>query len=138
MKGQKKGIDLTQGMVAQQLFLFFLPILAGSILQQMYTTLDAVIIGQFAGKTGLAAIDSVYNLLKLPVNFFVGLSTGATIIISQYFGAKQEQDLSKAIHTAIAFSLVAGILLSIIGVLTAPWCLNMMQVPADIYPITYL
>ena len=136
MKGQKKGIDLTQGMVAQQLFLFFLPILAGSILQQMYTTLDAVIIGQFAGKTGLAAIDSVYNLLKLPVNFFVGLSTGATIIISQYFGAKQEQDLSKAIHTAIAFSLVAGILLSIIGVLTAPWCLNMMQVPADIYPIT--
>ena len=95
MKGQKKGIDLTQGMVAQQLFLFFLPILAGSILQQMYTTLDAVIIGQFAGKTGLAAIDSVYNLLKLPVNFFVGLSTGATIIISQYFGAKQEQDLSK-------------------------------------------
>ena len=94
MKGQKKGIDLTQGMVAQQLFLFFLPILAGSILQQMYTTLDAVIIGQFAGKTGLAAIDSVYNLLKLPVNFFVGLSTGATIIISQYFGAKQEQDLS--------------------------------------------
>ena len=93
MEGQNKNIDLTQGAAGRQLFLFFLPILAGSILQQIHTTLDAVIIGQFAGKVGLAAIDSVYNLLKLPVNFFVGLSTDTTIIISQYFGAKQEQHI---------------------------------------------
>ncbi len=136
MEGRNKNIDLTQGAAGRQLFLFFLPILAGSILQQMYTTLDAVIIGQFAGKVGLAAIDSVYNLLKLPVNFFIGLSTGATIIISQYFGAKQEQELSNATHTAIAFAFIGGVLLSILGVLTAPWCLHMMKVPADIFPIT--
>lgn len=136
MKLKQQGLDLTQGIIWRQLLLFFIPILAGSIIQQLYTTLDAVIVGQFAGKTGLAAIDSVYNLLKLPVNFFVGLSTGATIIISQLFGGLKERELSRATHTAAALALVGGVILSITGILIAPCCLRMMAVPDDIFSLT--
>lgn len=136
MNTQSHGLDLTRGVIWKQLFLFFLPILAGSLFQQLYTTADAIIVGQFAGKVGLAAIDSVYNLLKLPVNFLVGLSTGATIIISQLFGAKKSHELANATHTAIAFSIAGGALFSILGIIAAPTLLRWMDVPETISPMT--
>lgn len=79
----QRAIDLTQGNIWKVIALFVLPIFLGNFFQQFYTTVDAVAVGRFAGKLGLAAIDSVYSLLKLPVNFFAGLSTGAAILISQ-------------------------------------------------------
>ena len=127
-----KNVDLTTGPIWKRLLVYFLPILAGSLFQQLYTTVDAVILGQFAGKTGLAAIDSVYSLLKLPVNFFIGLSTGATIMISQRFGAKDDEALSRAVHTGMGFALVGGLLLSVAGVTVAPLCLDAMRVPDEI------
>ncbi len=84
-----KKYDLTEGVVWKKVVMFAMPILLGIILQSLYTTVDAIIIGRFAGKEALAAIESVYTLTKLPVNFFVGISSGATIIISQYYGAKK-------------------------------------------------
>ena len=132
MQGKTHIVDLTNGPVWRQLMLFFLPILAGSLLQQLYVTVDAVIIGQFAGKTGLAAIDSVNTLLRLPTNFFVGLSTGATIIISHLFGAKKEAALSSSIHTAVAFALLGGLILSGVGLLTASFWVHQLDVPQDI------
>ncbi|MDY3121508.1 MATE family efflux transporter [Suipraeoptans intestinalis] len=131
-----RNLDLTQGVIWKQLILFFLPILAGSIFQQLYTTVDAVIIGQFAGKSGLAAIDSVHNLLKLPLNFFTGLSAGATILVSQLFGGKQLRRLTQVARTAIAFSFAGGVLLSILGIVFAPACLDLLEVPQDIYSQT--
>ena len=132
MKEKRRSVDLTTGPIWKRLLVYFLPILAGSLFQQLYTTVDAVILGQFAGKTGLAAIDSVYSLLKLPVNFFIGLSTGATIMISQRFGAKDEESLSRAVHTGMGFALAGGLLLSIAGVIIAPMCLDAMRVPDEI------
>ncbi len=105
-------------------------------MQQLYSTVDAVVLGQFAGKDGLAAIDSIYNLLKLPVNFFVGFSTGATILISQYFGAKNERELPRAVHSAVLFAGMGGAVLSILCVLAAPLGLQIMRVPEDIYLLT--
>jgi putative MATE family efflux protein len=128
-----KQYDLTEGNILKKLTLFFLPILAGSLFQQLYTTVDAIIVGQCAGKDALAAIDAIYSLTKLPVNFFVGLSTGATIIISQYLGAKDSEKLSMAAHTAVAFAFAGGLLLSIAGVLLSPVCLRLLKVPAEIY-----
>ncbi len=136
MNSKTSNIDLTKGNILKQLVFFFLPILAGSMFQQLYTTADAVIVGQYAGKAGLAAIDSVYSLLKLPVNFLVGLSTGATIIISQFFGAKQEQELSSMVHTAIVFSALGGLIFSAVGVLSAPYLLRWVMVPENIFEAT--
>lgn len=129
----KKEYDLTEGVIWKKLIMFFLPILAGSLFQQLYTTADAVILGHFAGKEALASIDAIYSLTKLPVNFFVGLSSGATIIVSQYFGAKNHGDLSKTVHTAVAFAFTGGLILSVAGIILAPNFLRLMQVPDDIF-----
>lgn len=133
MEYAQKGLDLTEGSIRRKIVIFALPILVGSLLQQLYITVDAIIIGQFAGKNALAAIDAVYNLIKLPVNFFTGVSSGATIIISQYYGAKERERVSNASHTALLFAFSGGLLLSILGILFAPFCLELLQVPDDIY-----
>ena len=87
-----KKDSLISGNIGKALLLFVLPLIAGSLIQQLYTTVDAVIVGQFSGKIGLAAIDSVHTLLNFPLNFMNGLATGATIMISRYFGAKIKKD----------------------------------------------
>jgi putative MATE family efflux protein len=132
----EKQYDLTEGNIWKKLILFFLPIFAGSLFQQFYTTADAIIVGQFAGKDALASIDAIYNLTKLPVNFFVGISTGATIIISQYFGEKDSEKLSMTVHTAAAFAFAGGLMLSIAGILLSPVCLRLLRVPGEIYNYT--
>ena len=96
-----KKSSLTEGNIGKALLFFVLPIIAGSLIQQLYTTVDAVIVGQFTGKTGLAAIDSVHTLFKFPINFMNGLAAGATIIISGYFGAKEKEGLHCAMRTAL-------------------------------------
>ena len=133
MENSERKYDLTEGVVWRKLLKFALPVLLGTLFQQIYTIADAVIIGQFAGKEALAAIESVYTITKLPVNFFVGLSSGATIIISQYFGAKKQEKVSDACHTALIFAFVGGLLLSILGCILAPSCVRMIQVPEEIY-----
>lgn len=130
---KSNNIDLTKGTPWKQLLIFFLPMMLGSLFQQLYTTADAIIVGQFTGKAGLAAIDSVTSMLRLPVNFFVGLSTGATIIISQYYGAQNDKGLSRAMHTAVTFAAVAGLIVSVIGLFIAPFTVSMLGVPDDIY-----
>nr|WP_253676963.1 MATE family efflux transporter [Treponema sp. OMZ 788] len=132
----KKNLDLTEGVIWKTLIIFTLPILAGNFFQHLYTAADAVIVGKFTGKEGLAAIDSVISLLKLPINFFSGLSAGAAIIISQLFGAKKTKDLFDALHTSIGLTLILGIGLSIIGVLISPLLLLVMGVPKDIFEMT--
>ena len=133
MEFTQRKHDLTEGVIWKKVISFALPILFGILLQSLYTTADAVIIGQFAGKEALAAIDSVHTLIKLPFNFFIGLSSGATIIISQYFGAKKTECVSDASHTALLFAFVGGILLSIIGCSLAPFAVQLIQVPSDIH-----
>lgn len=136
MTNRQKTLDMTEGTIWRTLLAFFLPILLGSLLQQLYTTADAIIVGRLAGKQGLAAIDSVYTLLRLPVNFFTGMATGATILISQLYGAKRREELDRAVHTAVAFSAVGGLILSAAGVLAAPRCLGLMGVPAELREMT--
>ena len=128
--------DLTEGKVWFVLTMFVLPIIAGSIIQQMYTTVDAIIVGRFVGKTGLAAINSVATLFKFPLNFMGGLSGGTTVIISRYYGSKNKDELGKSVRTALTMSIVMGIVFSVIGVSLAPWMLTLMKVPGDIFALT--
>ena len=127
-----KKSSLTEGNIGKTLLFFVLPIIAGSLIQQLYTTVDAVIVGQFTGKMGLAAIDSVYTLFKFPINFMNGLAAGATIIISGYFGAKEKEGLHCVVRTSLLVAFFLGIICSIGGVLLSPWLLDVMSVPEEV------
>ncbi|MBR0401026.1 MAG: MATE family efflux transporter, partial [Lachnospiraceae bacterium] len=133
-----KTLDLTQGTIFKVLLAFVLPILAGSLIQQLYTVVDAVVVGRFAGQAGLAAIDSVYTLFKFPLNFMSGLAAGATIVVSKCFGAGDEKNLSGAIRAALVIAAVLGAVFSVAGAFAAPALADVMQVPADIRPQTLL
>ncbi|MEY8336438.1 MATE family efflux transporter [Lachnospiraceae bacterium 62-35] len=125
--------QITEGVIWQQLLLFFFPILFGTFFQQLYNTVDAVIVGQFVGKEALAAVGgSTGTLINLFVGFFVGLSSGAAVTISQYYGAGNSQQVSRAVHTAVAFSIFLGIFMMAAGILGAPLALKAMGTPEAI------
>ena len=93
--------DLLHGPVLQNMLRFALPILAGTLLQQLYSMVDAVVVGQFVGKTALAAVGgSAVAIINLLLNFFVGLCSGAAIVVAQYYGAHDRENVSRAVHTA--------------------------------------
>ena len=135
---RKKTLDLTQGEIWRVLLAFILPIIAGSLIQQLYTTIDAIVVGVFAGKAGLAAIDSVYTIFKFPLNFMSGLAAGATIVVSRYFGAGDLRNQDEAIRASFTVAIFLGAAFSVLGVAAAPQLLNVMSVPADIYADTLI
>ena len=132
MSTSTKNINLTEGKIWKVMLKFILPIFLGTLFQSLYNTIDAIIVGRFAGKETLAAIESVLNFHRLPVSFFVGLSSGATIIISQYFGANKKEDVSKASHTAMLFAMLGGLLLSIISCTVSPFFVKLIKVQEEI------
>ena len=120
-------------MIWKQILIFFVPILIGTFFQQLYNTVDAVVVGRFAGKEALSSVGgSSSQIINLVVGFFTGLSAGATVIISQYFGAENRKKLEKALHTAYAFSFVFGIIVGIGGVIATPAILDMMNTPQEL------
>lgn len=129
----KRENGITEGVIWQQLLLFFFPILIGTFFQQLYNTVDSVIIGQFVGKEALSSVGgSSAQIINLIVGFFTGLSAGASVIISQYFGAKDQKQLDRALHTAYAFSVLGGILAGIAGILLTPAIFRLMNTPKEL------
>ena len=133
MNEGSKNLNLTEGKIWKVMLRFVLPIFLGTLFQSLYNTIDAIIVGRYAGKEALAAIESVLNFHRLPVSFFVGLSSGATIIISQYFGANKKDEVSKASHTAILFAIVGGLLLSVLSCILSPFFIRLIKVPEEIF-----
>lgn len=127
--------DLTGGPIGGRLVLFFLPILAGTWFQQLYNAVDAVIVGRYVGHEALAAVGgSVAVLLNLFIGFFVALSAGSTVVISHIFGSRDsEYDLGDATGTAVAFSLLFGVICSVVCFVMAPAFLKWMRTPADTF-----
>ena len=132
MNESSKNLNLTEGKIWKVILRFILPIFLGTLFQSLYNTIDAIIVGRFAGKEAVAAIESVLNFHRLPISFFVGLSSGATIIISQYFGANKKEEVSKASHTAILFAMFGGLLLSILSCVFSPFFIKLIKVPEEI------
>ena len=133
--------NITEGVIWKQLLAFFFPILLGTFFQQRYNTADAMIVGRFVGKEALAAVGGATgNLINLLVGFFVGLASGATVIISQFYGGHRDEDVSKAVHTAAAMALGCGVLLTVVGIVLSPMLLRMMGTPEDVmdYALTYM
>lgn len=122
---------ITEGVIWKQLLSFFFPILLGTFFQQMYNTVDTIIVGRFVGTHALAAVGSTGALISLLNGFCIGLSSGATVLVSQFFGANDRSGVRRALHTGIGLSVVLGILISGIGLSAGPQILKLMKTPED-------
>lgn len=135
MKTESRQISnqITEGVIWKQLLFFFFPILFGTFFQQLYNTTDAVIVGQFVGKEALAAVGGpAATLINLLIGFFTGLSSGATVILAQYYGAKKQEDVRNTVHTALALSIAGGAVIMVLGILFAGVALRAMNTPDEI------
>ena len=134
-----KQQSLTEGPIWKAMLLFTLPVLISNLLQQLYNTFDAWCVGNYIGDDALAAVSSSGSLIFMMVSFFNGMAMGAGVIIARTYGAKDYETMQKTIHTAIAFGLVAGLLLTVLGVVLTPTILRWMGTPASVLPqsITY-
>ena len=134
-----KKNQITEGVIWKQLLIFFFPIMVGTLFQQLYNTVDAIIVGRFVGKQALASVGgSAAVLTNFVIGFFTGLSAGATVIISQFYGAKNLKQLSKGLHTAYAFSIAVSLLISVIVWFATPALLHLLKTPADVIPDSIL
>lgn len=129
----KQENAITEGVIWKQLLLFFFPIVLGTFFQQLYNTADTIVVGRFVGKEALAAVGgSAAQIVNLVVGFFVGLASGATVIISQYYGAKDTEHLNRALHTAYAFSIAGSVIITMAGIAVSPWLLRIMNTPEEL------
>lgn len=123
---------MTEGNIWKLLIIFALPLILGNLLQQMYNTADSIIVGNFVGSNGLAAVGSGSSLIQLIIAFSQGAAVGAGVIVSQSIGAKKSDTVKKSVHTAICISVIMGIILSIIGVIFSRILLVIMKTPSDV------
>lgn len=131
MEQKKPAVNqITEGVIWKQLLLFFFPIVLGTFFQQLYNTADTIVVGRFVGKEALASVGgSSSQIINLVVGFFVGLGSGASIVIAQYYGAQNKKALNNTLHTAIAFSVAGSIVISVVCILLAPAILRAMNTP---------
>ena len=123
---------MTEGSIEKHLISFAVPLFLGNLFQQLYNTADSLIVGNFLGSEALASVSSSSNLIFLMIGFFNGIAVGAGVVIARAFGAGDKKALHTAIHTTIAFGLVAGVVLTLLGVLLAPQILVWMGTPESI------
>lgn len=127
---------MTTGSIWYNMVAFAIPVFLGQLFQQLYNTADSVIVGNFVGKDALAAVSSSGNLIFMMTGFFMGLSLGAGVVISRYFGAKDYEAMSRAVHTNIAFGAVCGLIMTLAGVFLTPQILILMNTPEDVLPLS--
>lgn len=131
---REEGTKLLTGPIWKGIVAFAIPIFFGNLFQQLYNTVDSLIVGNFLGSDALAAVSSSGSLIFLLVGFFNGIAMGAGVVISKYYGAKDYESVKRAVHTDIALGLVAGILLMIIGMILTPYILKWMGTPESVMP----
>ena len=127
----EKGL-MTEGNIWKQLILFSIPLLLGNLFQQLYNAVDSVIVGQFVSSQALAAVGSSFPLINLLISFFMGLSLGAGVVVSKYFGARDIDNMRKSIHSSIVITFIIGVIMTFVGILACPIILRWMQTPSDV------
>lgn len=134
-----KNVNMIEGKEWVKILLFAIPIFISSLFQQLYNTVDSLIVGNFAGDNSLAAVSSSGNLIFLFTSFFIGCFAGAGVLVSKYFGEKNYEKMERAIHTDIAFAFFAGLILMVLGVILTPFILQWMNTDPEVLPesITY-
>ena len=125
--------QITEGVIWKQLLIFFFPIMIGTFFQQIYNTADSIVVGRFVGKEALAAVGgSVNQIVNLVVEVFVGLTSGASVITAQFYGAKDRKNLNKTLHTSYAFGIATGFVVGVLGFFMTDTVLTLMKTPQEL------
>lgn len=135
MTTKKREVNLTEGRISTQMIRFFIPIWCGIFFQQVYITADTIIISKVVGESAMAAVGCTSTFINLLIGFFSGIGSGATVVIAQFFGAREHAQVRKATHTALVLAFFIGLCFTILGLLISPWLLTLLQTPADIFDI---
>ena len=138
---KQNGNRLVTGVIWREVLIFFVPLLLGAFLQQLYNTADAMIVGRFVGPAALSAVGGTTGqILNLIIGFFLGLSSGAMVIISQFFGGGRRDEVNRTIHASLALSLAGGAVLTVLGVVSAPTLLRLLNTPEEVmgFAVPYL
>lgn len=137
-KKKSYTMDLCEGSILNKMLLFTLPLMLSSMLQLMFNAADVIVVGRYAGDNSLAAVGSNGSIINLLTNIFMGLSIGANVLVARYFAAKQEKELRTTVHTAITVSVISGVALTVIGLVSARQILTWMQCPAEVIELSTL
>lgn len=129
---KSQAMDMTSGSIPRLLLAFALPLLLGNLFQQLYNTVDSLVVGNFVGTQAPAAVGSTTSIINTLVSFFNGVSIGAGVIISQYYGAHDDNRLHLAIETTMAITLFCSVILTVLGCTTVPLMLRLMSTPEDV------
>lgn len=137
---KSRSSDLIHGSIAKSIFWFSIPLLVGNLFQQLYNTVDSYVVGNYVSKQALAAVGGSSPIINMLIGFFMGLATGAGVIIAQYFGAGDESRLKRAVHSSAALTLAMSVLLTVVGLFATQPLLRAVGVPSDVFPesVTYL
>ncbi len=127
-------VDMTTGSITRHLILFALPLLAGNVFQQLYNMVDTWVVGNYVSNEAFSAVGSVAPIVNMLIGFFMGLSSGAGVVISQYYGAQRYDKVSQAVHTAVLVTLIVGVAFTGIGLALAPILLRFMNTPPEVMP----
>ena len=131
---RRKDVDMTSGNIVRHIFSFALPLLVGNIFQQLYNTVDTWVVGNFVSNEAFSAVGTVGPIINMLIGFFMGLSAGAGVVISQYYGAKREADVSRAVHTSVVMTLIIGAAFTFVGIGMTPFMLRLMKTPPEVLP----
>ncbi|MCM1287667.1 MAG: MATE family efflux transporter [Clostridium sp.] len=129
------AIDMCEGTILPKMLRFALPLMCSSILQLLFNAADVVVVGRFCGENSMAAVGSTSPIINLMTNLFMGLSVGANVLVAKYYGAKEEKKVHEAVHTAVALSILSGVILTVIGVIFTRQILMWMNTPEDVFPL---
>lgn len=124
---------MTEGVIWKQLVSFSIPLLIGNLFQQLYNTVDSIVVGNFVSTQALAAVGSTGPVINTLVGFFMGLSTGASVIISQYYGARDNKNLRLAVHTTMIMTFILAVVFTFVGIAIVPFMLRFMKTPDDVF-----
>ncbi|NLN65135.1 MAG: MATE family efflux transporter [Clostridiaceae bacterium] len=140
MANTRKDKNMTQGPIIRLLIQFSIPLLIGQLFQQLYNTVDTLVVGNFVGKEALAAVGSTGSIINMLIGVFMGFSMGANVIIAQYYGARDEKAVHDTVHTTIVMSLFFSVILTAVGIAFVPLMLRLMDTPDDVFQeaVTYL
>lgn len=137
----KRGsVNMTSGPIVPQIINFAVPILLGSIFQQLYNTVDTWVVGHFVGKNSFSAVGTLGPVTNLVISFFMGFSSGASVVISHYYGAQDDSNVSKSTHTFVATTLILCVVLTFLGIVAIPLMIRILKSPAEVAAeqVTYL